>query len=186
MTLHLDILFSSFPKSLQPELSLTWVDCWRRSDAGALALWSRCDSLHSVEVLRSGASFFYPPAGAPAQGSDNTFTPTVRAFREGFHFVIITQQLQREEDGCIFHHAQSKTFEFLRTKWWNVHKTYEVKKRHNSSYLREDALLAIYLLLQLVILPFLALRVWPGIFAPGLRRCRAPWTKRTAHHDDDA
>lgn len=111
MTLHLDILFSSFSKFFQPVLPLAWVDRRWRSDAGALALWSRCDSLHGVEVLRSGASFFYPPAGASAQGSDNTFTPTVRAFREGFHFVIITQQLQREEDACIFDHAQS--FEFL-------------------------------------------------------------------------
>lgn len=116
MTLHLDIFFSSFSKFFQPVFSLAWVDCRRRSDAGALALRSRCDSLHSVEVLRSGAPFFYSSAGAPAQGSDNTFTPTVRAFREGFHFVIITQQLQREEDVCIFHHVQSKTFEFLRTK----------------------------------------------------------------------
>ncbi len=105
MTLHLDIFVSSFPKFFQPELCLAWVHCWRRSDAGALALRSRRDCLHSVEVLRSGAPVFYPPAGAPAQGSDNTFTPTVRAFREGFHFVIITQQLQREEDECIFHHS---------------------------------------------------------------------------------
>lgn len=102
MTFHLDILFSSFPKFFQPELSLAWVDRWRRSDAGALALRSRCDSLHSIEVLCGGAAFFYPSTGASAQGSDNTFTPTVRAFREGFHFVIITQQLQREKDGCFF------------------------------------------------------------------------------------
>lgn len=184
--LHLDILFSSVSKFFQPELSLTWVDCWRRSDAGALALWSRCDSLHSVEVLSSGAPFFYPPASAPAQGSDNTFTPTVRAFREGFHFVIITQQLQREEDGCILHHAQSQTFEFLRTKWWNVHNTYELKKIDVFSYLREDALLAIYLLLQSVILLCLALNFWPGICSPSLWRCRAPWKKRTAHDDANA
>lgn len=91
--LHLDIFFPSFPKFLQPELSLARVDSWRRSDAGALALRSGCDGLHGVEVLRCGAPFFYPLAGAPAQGSDNTFTATVRAFREGFHFVIITQQL---------------------------------------------------------------------------------------------
>lgn len=108
MTLHLDIVFPSFPKSFEPELSLARVHSRRRSDAGALALRSGGDGLHRVEVLRGGAAFFYPPAGAPAQGSDNTFTPTVRAFREGFHFVIITQQLQREEDGCVFHHAQIK------------------------------------------------------------------------------
>lgn len=112
VTLHLDVVFPSFPELLQPVLPLAWVDRRRRSDAGALALRSRCDCLHGVEVLRRGASFFDPPTGAPAQGSDNTFTPTVRAFREGFHFVIITQQLQREEDACVFHHAQS--FEFLR------------------------------------------------------------------------
>lgn len=111
-TLHLDILFSGFPKFFQPELSLARVDRWRRRDAGALALGSRCDGLHGVEVLRCDAAFFYPPTGAPAQGSDNTFTPTVRAFREGFHFVIITQQLRREEDECSFHRAQQETFEF--------------------------------------------------------------------------
>lgn len=189
MTLHLDILLPSFSKSFQPELSLAWIDRWRRSDAGALALGSRCDSLHSVEVLRCGAPFFYPPAGAPAQGSDNTFTPTVRAFREGFHFVIITQQLQREEDECIFHHAQSKTFEILRTKYWIVHKTQQAKQRKEgdiSSYLREDALLAIYLLLQPVTLFRRALKSWPGIFPPGLRRRRAPRNRRTAHQDENA
>lgn len=113
--LHLHVVFSGLPKCFQPELPLARVDCRRRSDAGALALGSGCDGLHGVEVLRAGAPFLDPSAGALAQGSDNTFTPTVRAFGEGFHFVIITQQLQREEDGCIFQHVFSM-HQFLRTK----------------------------------------------------------------------
>lgn len=104
---HLDIFFIGFPKLFQPELPVAGVDGWRRSDAGALARRPWADSFHRVEVLRRGAALLYPPAGAPAQGSDNTFTPTVRAFRDGFHFVIITQQLQREEDGWILDHTQS-------------------------------------------------------------------------------
>lgn len=115
-TLHLDILIPSFPEPFQPELPLARVDCRRRSDAGALALRSRRDSLHGVEVLHGGAPFFYSSAGAPAQGSDNTFTPTVRAFREGFHFVIITQQLQREEDGCVFQLIQIRLNFYARKK----------------------------------------------------------------------
>lgn len=99
--LNLDVFFPSFPELFQPELSLAWIDRRRRCDAGAFALRSGGDGLHGVEVLRGGASFFNPPAGAPAQGSDDTFTPTVSAFREGFHLVIITQQLQREENGFL-------------------------------------------------------------------------------------
>lgn len=101
-TLHLDILIPSLPQPFQPVLSLARVDRRRRSDAGALALWPGRDSLHGVEVVRVGAPFFESSAGAPAQGSDNTFTPTVRAFREGFHFVIITQQLQRQRGRMCF------------------------------------------------------------------------------------
>lgn len=91
--IHLHILVSCFSELFQPELALAGVDSRRWSHAGALAVRSRGDGLHRVEVLRAGAPFFYSSAGALAQGSDNTFTPTVRAFREGFHFVIITQQL---------------------------------------------------------------------------------------------
>lgn len=91
--IHLHILVPCFSEFLQPVLALAGVNCRRWSQAGALAVRSRSDGFHSVEVLRAGAPFFYSSAGALAQGSDNTFTPTVRAFREGFHFVIITQQL---------------------------------------------------------------------------------------------
>ena len=107
---HLYIIFPSLSKLLQSEIPLAWVYRRRRGDAGALAVGSRSDSLHGVEVLRRGAPLFDPPAGAPAHGSDNTFTPTVRAFRECFHFVIITQQLQREKDGRIFHHVITAHF----------------------------------------------------------------------------
>lgn len=91
--IHLHVLLSCLSEFFQPELALAGVDRRRWSNAGALAVRSRGDGLHSVEVVRAGVAFFYSPAGALAQGSDNTFTPTVRAFREGFHFVIITQQL---------------------------------------------------------------------------------------------
>lgn len=91
--IHLHVLVSCLYEFFQPELALAGVDRRRWSNAGALAVRSRGDGLHSVEVLRAGVACFYSPAGALAQGSDNTFTPTVRAFREGFHFVIITQQL---------------------------------------------------------------------------------------------
>lgn len=91
--IHLHILISCFSEFFQPELALAGVDRRRWSHAGALAVGSRGDGLHGVEVLRACVPFFYSSAGALAQGSDNTFTPTVRAFREGFHFVIITQQL---------------------------------------------------------------------------------------------
>lgn len=91
--IHLHVLVSCLSEFFQPELALAGVDRRRWSNAGALAVRSRGDGLHSIEVLRAGVAFFYSPAGALAQGSDNTFTPTVRAFREGFHFVIITQQL---------------------------------------------------------------------------------------------
>lgn len=184
MALHLDILFPSVCKFFQSELSLTRVDSWRRSDAGALALWSRCDSLHGVEVLRGGAPFFYSSAGAPAQGSDNTFTPTVRAFRDGFHFVIITQQLQREEDGYFPPRCQNVwifTHEIMNCP--QNTRSNEVKM-DVSSYLRENVFLAIYLLLKPLILLYLALKLWPGILAPGLWRCRATWKKRTAHSDN--
>lgn len=91
--IHLHVLVSCLSEFFQPELALAGVDRRRWSNAGALAVRSRGDGLHSVGVVRAGVAFFYSPAGALAQGSDNTFTPTVRAFREGFHFVIITQQL---------------------------------------------------------------------------------------------
>lgn len=91
--IHLHVLVSCLSEFFQPVLALAGVDRRRWSYAGALAVRSRGDGLHSVEVLHAGVACFYSAAGALAQGSDNTFTPTVRAFREGFHFVIITQQL---------------------------------------------------------------------------------------------
>lgn len=109
-TLHLDILFPSLPQPFQPVLPLARVHRRRGSDAGALALRPGRDSLHGVEVARVGAPFFEPSAGAAAQGSDNTFTPTVRAFREGFHFVIITQQLQRQRGRMCFAARSFKNF----------------------------------------------------------------------------
>lgn len=91
--IHLHILVPCFSEFLQPVLALAGVNRRRWSQAGALAVGSRGDGFHSVEVLHAGVPFFYSSTGALAQGSDNTFTPTVRAFGEGFHFVIITQQL---------------------------------------------------------------------------------------------
>lgn len=159
VTLHLHVVFSGLPKCFQPELPLARVDCRRRSDAGALAPWSGRDGLHGVEVLRAGTPFFYSSAGALAQGSDNTFTPTVRAFGEGFHFVIITQQLQREEDGCIFHHVFQCMNFYARNIEMSTYHTEQRGRMDVGSYLRKNVLLAGYLLLEPLVSLHIALKL---------------------------
>lgn len=94
--LHLDVLFSRLSELFQSEVALARVDRRRRSDAGALALRSRGDGLHGVEVLRRRAAFLQPPARAPAQRLHHAFAPAVGAFRDGFDLIIIPQQLWRK------------------------------------------------------------------------------------------
>lgn len=175
--LHLNILIFSLPELLEPEVALTGVDSGWWSDTCTLAVRSRGDGFHRVEVLLRGAAFFYPPTGAPAQGSDNTFTPTVRAFRQGFHFVIITKQLQRKKDGWVFLFSLSlpHSTRFNQTIYASM---------IPNTYLRDDAVLTFHLLMQIFTLLCTDFDLRARIWIQKLRGCRDPRGKPAAHHQN--
>lgn len=97
---YLDVIFPRLLQLLEPVISLAGIQSRGRGYTCTLfTIGPRSHSLHSVKVFSLCCTLLYPPAGTSAQGSDNTFTATVRAFRQRFHFVIIPQQLRWRRDG---------------------------------------------------------------------------------------